>query len=161
MRTALKMLSKTISPLKVKRINTYSPVWAYRLTYTDKFPGRSEFKHTVTYTNVENISEFMECMVRLNKSMMTELIEEYSAACSCSSDCIYGCYCWQDNMIVYNLYGDIARPVPKPSQLMLHFVEDDVGVTYRVGHSPNLDAIRENKPRFQFEIERFDVSAAS
>lgn len=147
------MLSKTAT-----NMNTHLPVRSYKLIYTDKFPGRSEFKHTITYTNVENISEFMEYMVRLNNSMMTELIKEYNTSCSCSYDCMPGCYCWQDNILVYNLYGDIARPVPKPLQLVRHLVEDDVGVIYRVGHSPSLDAIRMDKPRYQFEIESFGAS---
>jgi hypothetical protein len=152
------ILKPVSSALKVTRLNkcvakTVFPTWSYRLTYTDKIPGQPELKHTIVCHNIEHVREFMECMMRVNYSIVQDLAKEYHAVCSCSNEC--SCSCWQDNIVVYNLYGDIVRPIPKVSQLLCHLEEDDVGVIYRVGHSPALDDIRPNKPRFQFEVERY------
>ena len=134
------------------RIRT--PTWIYQIKYNERIPHKIPLNYKAMCKNLEHISEFMQIMMQTNKSVVASVLERFQTTCGCDSEFACQCTCWHENYEVYELFGDVMRPLPTVSQMMLHLDEDLTGVVYRVGHLPRLDDDLPGLPRFQFEVER-------
>ena len=138
--------------LIMDRVNT--PVWVYQIKYSERMPNQSPLSHSAISRNLEAIAEFIDIMMRMNRSVVNKIQDRFQATCGCDSEYACRCSCWRENYGVYELFGDIMYHPPTVFKMMRDLEEDPAGVTYRIGHVPRLDDQMSDWPRFQFEVER-------
>ena len=149
----------TTAPLHSGDLNLFmdqirTPTWIYQIKYNEHIPNKVPLNYKAMFKNLEHISEFMQMMMQTNRSVVSSVLQRFQTTCGCDSEFACQCTCWHENYEVYELFGDVMRPLPTVSQMMQHLDEDLTGVVYRVGHVPRLDDVLPDLPRFQFEVER-------
>ena len=119
----------------------YRPI-SYKITYMEKIQFKTPLEVYYTFHNLEHVYMFMDAVMSYNRVLIDQITNAYYCAVDSG----------MSNESVSAMFGDIDKPLPKPSQIMAQF-EAGYEVFYRAGiYNTYLEI--EHVPYFEFVVSR-------
>ena len=120
----------------------YRPI-SYKVTYMEKIQFKPTLEISYRFHNLEHVYMFMDAVMLYNRVLIDKITDAY--------------YCCVDsgmsNESVSAMFGDIDKPLPKPSQMMGKFEAGYDKAFYRAGIYNSYTEI-EHVPYFEFIVSR-------